>query len=51
MTEETIYMTPTAIFRAGRGTLEAAVVDDPKGRALFLFHDEADAAYRGQPGA
>jgi hypothetical protein len=43
MTEETIYVAPTAIFRAGRGTLEAAVVDHKKGRALFLFRDEADA--------
>lgn len=43
MTEETIYVTPTAIFRAGRGTLEAATVDGQKGRALFLFHDEGDA--------
>src|SRR5215211_8113717 len=43
MTEEPIYITPTAIFRAGRDTLEAAVLDHEKGRALFLFHDEADA--------
>jgi hypothetical protein len=43
MTEETIYVTPTAIFRAGRGTLEAATVDGKKGRALFLFRDEDDA--------
>jgi hypothetical protein len=44
MTEETIYATPTAIFRVGRGTLEAATVDGgEKGRALFLFRDEADA--------
>jgi len=43
MTEETIYVTPTAIFRVGRGTLEAAVLDHKKGRALFLFHDEDDA--------
>jgi hypothetical protein len=47
MTEETIYVTPTAIFRAGRGTLEAATVDGEKGRALFLFRDEEAAeAYR-----
>jgi hypothetical protein len=48
MTEETIYVTPTAIFRAGRGTLEAAVVEDEgRGRALFLFRDEEAAeAYR-----
>jgi hypothetical protein len=51
MTEETIYMTPTAIFRAGRDTLEAAVVDDKKGRALFLFRDGADAKeYRRHTG-
>jgi hypothetical protein len=43
MTEETIYVTPTAIFRAGRGTLEAATVDGEKGRALFLFRNEDDA--------
>jgi hypothetical protein len=52
MTEETIYMTPTAIFRAGRDTLEAAVVEkEDRGRALFLFHDEADAEeYRRDTG-
>jgi hypothetical protein len=51
MTEETIYMTPTAIFRAGRGTLEAATVDGEKGRALFLFRDEGDAEeYRRDTG-
>jgi hypothetical protein len=44
VTEETIYMTPTAIFRAGRGTLEAAVVEEEgRGRALFLFRGEEDA--------
>jgi hypothetical protein len=43
MTEGTIYVTPTAIFRAGRGALEAATVDGEKGRALFLFCDEEDA--------
>jgi hypothetical protein len=43
MTEETIYVTPTALFRVGRGTLEAATVDGEKGRALFLFRDKDDA--------
>ena|SRR5215212_5692718 len=44
MTEETIYVTPTAIFRAVGGTLEAAVVEEEgRGRALFVFCDEADA--------
>jgi hypothetical protein len=43
MTEETIYVTPTAIFRAGRSTLEVATVDGEKGRALFLFRNEDDA--------
>jgi hypothetical protein len=51
MTEETIYVTPTAIFRAGRGTREAAVVDGEKGRALFLFRNEEDAEeYRRHTG-
>jgi hypothetical protein len=51
MTEETIYLAPTAIFRAGRGTLQAATVDGEKGRALFLFRDEADAEeYRRDTG-
>jgi hypothetical protein len=44
MEENMIYMTPTAIFRVGQRALEAAVVEEEgKGRALFLFRDEADA--------
>ena len=51
MTEETIYVRPTAIFRAGPRALEAAVVDEDKGRALFLFRDEAEAEdYRRETG-
>ena|SRR5215210_2005596 len=44
MTEETIYVTPTAIFRAGRVALEAATVDsEEKGRALLVFRSEQEA--------
>ena len=51
MTEETHYITPTVIYRAGGGTMEAAVVDAEEGRALFLFSSEEEAEeYRRETG-
>jgi hypothetical protein len=43
MTEAPIYLTPTAIFRAGRGTLEAATAGGKCGKALIVFRDEEEA--------
>ncbi len=43
MTEETHDFTPTVVYRAGAGALEAAVADHvDKGRALFLFASEEE---------
>ena len=40
----TDYFAPTAIYRVGPDSLEAAVVEKAgRGRALFLFRDEHDA--------
>ena len=51
MTEDTHHITPTAVYRAGGGTLEAAVAAHEKGRALFLFSSEEEAAeYRRERG-
>jgi hypothetical protein len=43
MTEETIYLTPTAILRAGRGTLEAATAGGQCSKALIVFRSEEEA--------
>ncbi len=51
MTEETHDFTPTVVYRAGGGALEAAVVDHENGRALFLFSSEEEAEeYRRETG-
>ncbi len=51
MTEDTHHITPTVVYRAGGGTLEAAVADHEKGRALFLFSSEEEAdEYRRETG-
>ncbi len=51
MTEETHDFTPTVVYRAGGGALEATVVDHEKGRALFLFSSEEEAEeYRRETG-
>jgi hypothetical protein len=51
MTEETHYITPTVIYRAGGGTMEAAVVNVEGARALFLFSSEEEAEeYRRETG-
>jgi hypothetical protein len=51
MTEETHYMTPTVICRAGGGKMEAAVVNVEGARALFLFSSEEEAEeYRRETG-
>ena len=51
MTEETHDFTPTVVYRAGGGALEAAVVDHERGRALFVFASEEEATgYRLKTG-
>ena len=43
MTEDTVHISPTILYRTGRGTLEAAVADRADGRTMIVFRSEEEA--------
>jgi hypothetical protein len=43
MTEDTVHISPTILYRAGRGKLEAAAVDEGDELTMIVFRSEEEA--------
>ena len=51
MTEDTVHINPTILYRVGRRTLEAVTVDRGDGHTMIVFRYEAEVEkYRSQTG-
>jgi hypothetical protein len=51
MAEDTAHISPTILYRVGRGTLEAVTVDRGDGHAMIVFRSEEEAEkFRGATG-
>src|SRR5215208_5811680 len=43
MTEDTVHISPTILYRRGRGTLEAVTVDRGDGHTMLVFRSQEEA--------
>jgi len=51
MTEDTVHISPTILYRVGRRTLEAVTVDRGDGHTMIVFRSEEEAEkFRGATG-
>jgi hypothetical protein len=51
MTEDTVHISPTILYRVGRRTLEAVTADGRDGHTMLVFRSEEEAEkFRGATG-
>jgi hypothetical protein len=51
MTEDTVHISPTILYRVGRRTLEAVTVDRGDGHTMLVFRSQEEAEkFRGATG-